>query len=128
MEKYYKVSAVNDTVEKLLREPYYQHSGESWYSGVCAMADALLFVAPPTFVEEPKIAKWNFNEPDTHGNKKPYCSNCGEYHLSSWSDYTRCKYCPNCGAKMITPIKHRPDKPVDWESTESPLHTGQHSQ
>jgi hypothetical protein len=45
--------------------------------------------------------EWKFTEPDTHRNKKPYCSNCGEYHLSSWSDYTNCSYCSNCGAKMI---------------------------
>jgi hypothetical protein len=100
MEKYYRVSDVNAIVEKLLREPYYQHDGESWYSGVSAMADALLFVTP-AFVEEPKVGEWKYNESDTHGNKKPYCSNCGEYHLSSWSDYTGCIYCPNCGAKMI---------------------------
>ena len=100
MEKYYRVSDVNAVVERLLREPYYQHDGESWYSGVSAMADTLLFMAH-TFAEEPKVGEWKFNEPDTHGNKKPYCSNCGEYHLSSWSDYTGCIYCPNCGAKMI---------------------------
>lgn len=44
--------------------------------------------------------EWKFNAPDKHGNKKPYCTNCGEYHLGHWSDYVRCKYCPNCGAKM----------------------------
>lgn len=33
-------------------------------------------------------------------NLKPKCSVCGEYHLYAWSDYRKCNYCPNCGAKM----------------------------
>ena len=62
---------------------------------------SFIFDAPAEAVALTKYGKWNFTEPDSHGNKKPYCSNCGEYHLSSWSDYTGCIYCPNCGAKMI---------------------------
>ena len=49
---------------------------------------------------EAVYASWQFTEPDKHGNKKPYCSNCGKYNLSSWSDYIKCKVCPNCGAVM----------------------------
>ena len=45
-------------------------------------------------------AEWEFDEPDKYGNKKPYCGNCGEYHLGYWSDFVHCNYCPNCGAKM----------------------------
>ena len=44
--------------------------------------------------------RWMFHDPDQHGNRKPYCSHCHEYHLTSWSDYVVCKVCPNCGAKM----------------------------
>ena len=44
--------------------------------------------------------RWEKQEPDKHGNRKPKCSVCGEYHLAWWSDYTHCYYCPNCGAKM----------------------------
>ena len=47
------------------------------------------------------MSNWQFSEPDNHGNRKPYCPHCGEYHLTSWSDYKNCKYCPNCGEKMI---------------------------
>lgn len=44
--------------------------------------------------------RWEKDEPDKCGNRKPRCSVCGEYHLAWWSDYTHCNYCPNCGAKM----------------------------
>jgi hypothetical protein len=50
------------------------------------------------------------------------CSACNEKSNTAY------KFCPNCGAKMITSIKLRLDNPVDWEPVESPLHTGQHSQ
>ena len=49
---------------------------------------------------EQKHGRWEFHRPDSAGNRKPKCSVCGEYHLAWWSDYTHCKYCPNCGAKM----------------------------
>ena len=62
---------------------------------------SFIFDAPAEAVVLTKCSKWNFKTPDTYGNKKPYCSNCGKYNLSSWSDYTRCSYCPNCGAKII---------------------------
>ena len=41
-----------------------------------------------------------FDANETHENRKPKCSVCGEYHLTYWSDHAKCKYCPNCGAKM----------------------------
>lgn len=47
------------------------------------------------------MGDWQFGEPDNHGNRKPYCPHCGEYHLASWNDYKNCKYCPNCGEEMI---------------------------
>jgi hypothetical protein len=100
MEKYYRVSDVNEILNKLAKEPAYYHEGEDFYNGVCAIEGELMCLEPVA-LEEPKTGTWKFNEPDTHGNKKPYCSNCGEYHLSSWSDYTGCIYCPNCGAKMV---------------------------
>jgi DNA-directed RNA polymerase subunit RPC12/RpoP len=42
MEKYYRVNDVGAVIEKLLKTPYYQLEGESWYSGVSAVWDALL--------------------------------------------------------------------------------------
>ena len=41
MEKYYKASDIGALIEKLLRTPYYSHEGESWYSGVSAVWDAI---------------------------------------------------------------------------------------
>lgn len=112
MEKYYKVSDVNAIIEKLLREPYYQHDSESWYSGVSAMADALLFMAP-TFVEEPKVAKWELREVEAFWIQNmeesiktgkptkammPVCSCCKTEFGKAVLTY---RYCPNCGAKII---------------------------
>lgn len=42
MEKYYKASDIGALIEKLLRTPYYSHEGESWYSGVSAVWDAII--------------------------------------------------------------------------------------
>ena len=42
MEKYYKASDIGALIEKLLKKPYYQHEGESWYSGVSAVWDELI--------------------------------------------------------------------------------------
>lgn len=95
MEKYYRVSDVNAIVEKLLREPYYQHDGESWYSGVSAMSDALLLVAP-MFVEEPKVGKWIGDDP-----AEWECSLC-HYKAARWNNTP---YCPCCGAKMLEDLK-----------------------
>ena len=44
--------------------------------------------------------RWEMEEPDNCGNRKPKCSICGKYHIACWSDYAHCNYCPNCGAKM----------------------------
>jgi hypothetical protein len=59
----------------------------------------------PTFLDMDKCkeviyARWEFDEPDNCGNKKPRCSNCRQYFLTSWSDYAKCKICPECGALM----------------------------
>lgn len=37
MEKYYKVSDVNEILNKLAKEPAYYHEGEDFYNGVCAI-------------------------------------------------------------------------------------------
>ena len=47
------------------------------------------------------VAIWEFEESDGYGNKKPFCSNCKTYRLFSWGDWVKCKYCPECGAKII---------------------------
>lgn len=34
MEKYIKLKDIDELIEKLIREPAYQHEGEDFYSGV----------------------------------------------------------------------------------------------
>lgn len=45
-------------------------------------------------------SRWIFNEPDKNGNKKPQRPKCRKYHLTSWADYAKCNYCPNCGVRL----------------------------
>ena len=66
----------------------------------CAQLLDAINCAPPVDAVPVVHARWMFHDPDQHGNRKPYCSHCHEYHLTSWSDYVRCKVCPNCGARM----------------------------
>lgn len=72
-----------------------------------------------------RYGTWRLETDEEESNpmfKFVVCSACNEKSNTAY------KYCPNCGAKMITPIKLRPDRPGDWEPKEFPLHTGQHSQ
>lgn len=46
MEKYYKVSDVNEILNKLAKEPAYQHDGEDFYNGVCAVEGELMCLEP----------------------------------------------------------------------------------
>ncbi len=74
-----------------------------WVCGLPASPDHE--VRCPGFMDKDKVkevayARWEFEEPDAQGNRKPCCSNCLEYKLASWSDYIKCKVCPNCGALM----------------------------
>ena len=50
---------------------------------------------PDADVAQVRHGRWEKAE-----NIKPKCSACGEYHLFAWTDYMKCNYCPNCGAKM----------------------------
>lgn len=89
-------SAVLDRL-KMLRRNYTLKAGyrDAMTDAIGEVRDALTIDAVPVV-----HARWMFHDPDQHGNRKPYCSHCHEYHLTSWSDYVRCKVCPNCGAKM----------------------------
>jgi hypothetical protein len=92
--------------------------------------DIKSFVRDITFLKEfinkeAECGTWRLETDEEEPNpmfKLEVCSACNEKANTTY------RYCPNCGVKMITPIKLRPDKPEDWEPVESPLHTGQHSQ
>lgn len=105
MEQYYKISDVNAIIEKLLREPYYQHDGESWYSGVSAMADALASLETHSLVDKPKVGKWipASAKPGVHAGMK--CSLCKA--RISYSEYFNGQhlYCHKCSAKMLAEVQ-----------------------
>lgn len=46
MEKYYKVSDVNEILNKLAKEPAYYHEGEGFHNGVCAVEGELMCLEP----------------------------------------------------------------------------------
>ena len=103
MEKYYRVSDVNEIIEKLAKEPAYYHDGEDFYNGVCAVEGELMCLEPVE-LEEPKVGKWLFHK--YVGEKYYKCSCCGvEYPLPpTWDAYDvkeYLKYCSNCGTRMI---------------------------
>lgn len=37
MDKYVKLSDLNNLLDKLYKEPEYQHTGETYYEGICAV-------------------------------------------------------------------------------------------
>ena len=108
MEKYYKASDIGALIEQLLRTRYWEHEGESWYSGVSAVWDELTNLTPIE-LEEPLYAQWKTREA-----KNDYlwveCSNCGflveNYKAietgKSSTDVIGYKWhaCPKCTAKM----------------------------
>lgn len=91
MEKYYRVSDINEILNKLAKEPYYQHEDEDFYSGICAVEGELICLESVEH-EESKVAKWIDSDP-----MKWECSNC-HYKVERWNNTL---YCPTCGAKMI---------------------------
>lgn len=93
-------NALRGRLMKIQLEPDYQHEGENWVIGII-IAECAVLEMPTIDPENMRPhGKWILGEPDFYGNRKPSCSVCGEYHLSNWTDYARCKCCPNCGAMM----------------------------
>lgn len=87
VEKYYRVSDIKEIIKKLAREPYYQHDGESFYNGVCAVDGELMFIESVEFEEPKKCTK------GLHLGHNYYCSNCGQLAPIY-------NYCAYCGAKV----------------------------
>ena len=83
-------------LKKYMRDYKWEFALNSDFSKAMEMVD----VQPTIEAVEVKHGEWIKEEPDEHGNRKPKCLVCGEYHLTSWSDYARCKFCPECGADM----------------------------
>jgi hypothetical protein len=51
MEKYVKLSDLAKIIEKLAHEPHYQHDGEDFYSGVCAVDGEIMCLPKYEFEE-----------------------------------------------------------------------------
>lgn len=70
---------------------------------ICKKRDHLDYIPDnePTIEMAPIVhAKWIILNRNSNGNTRPVCSACNTYRLYAWADYTRCNFCPNCGAKM----------------------------
>lgn len=112
MEKYYRVSDINEILNKLAKEPRYQHEGEDFYNGVCAVEGALMCLEPVMF-EEPKVGKWELREVEafwiqnmeeslkTGKPTKSIVSVCSCCKTEFGRAVLTYRYCPNCGTKMI---------------------------
>jgi hypothetical protein len=112
MEKYYRVSDVNEILNKLAKEPAYYHDGEDFYNGVCAVEGELMCL-DSVELEGSKVAKWELREVEAFWIQNmdesletgkptkammPVCSCCKTEFGTAVLTY---RYCPNCGAKMI---------------------------
>ena len=100
MEKYYRVNDVNEILNKLAKEPYYQHDGEDFYNGVCTVEGELMYLYSVEF-EEPKVGKWipASTKPGVYAGMK--CSECKARITYSEHSNGQHLYCHKCGARMI---------------------------
>lgn len=110
MEKYVKLQDVYDLLNKMTREPRYQHEDEDYYSGVAQVADKLVGV-PTIELEGSKVGerlKSPCSEKDGLEYKKQV-KGTWKYYSSTMMECSACqrhvpnhryKFCPHCGAKM----------------------------
>lgn len=100
MEKFYRVSDVNEILNKLAKEPAYYHDGEGFYNGVCAVEGELMCLEPVELAET-KVGKWvpASTKPGVHAGMK--CSECKARITYSEHFNGQHLYCHKCGAKMI---------------------------
>lgn len=87
MEEYIKLKDLEELLASLYQEPEYQHNGETYYAGICAVSDAVTDI-PTTQI--PESAQWL---PYSHTMME--CSACGRH-----TAIHRYRYCPYCGAPM----------------------------
>ena len=101
MEKYVKLSDIEKIIEKLIHEPAYQHEGEDFYSGVCAVESGLSGLQTIDLEEPNMVATWKLSYKGLLGSAY-ICSNCGctaqESNTGHFDRLT--EYCHDCGAKM----------------------------
>ena len=115
--EYYSRKDVEDIIRKLAKEPRYQHDGEDFYSGVCAVESEIACLNAYVF-DESIAAHWKTKE-DKNDFLWVECSNCGfsvkNYEALKVGDGTdgplakvigyNYHACPKCTAKMIMEVK-----------------------
>lgn len=101
MEKYVKLENVINLIDRLAKEPAYQHAGEDWHNGVCSVGCEVCSLPAVELVEQALEAEW---VPEREGflGSDYRCSNCGT--LADESNSGHCsvltKFCKHCGRKM----------------------------
>lgn len=87
------VTTILNKFDEILKEPEYQHEGDTWRTGICLAADILqeVFANEPVAKWEPPFGDWT--------NSMVLCSSCriaiDKYEARHFN------YCPYCGKKMI---------------------------
>lgn len=98
-KEYIEREAVKEVIKQLSREPTYQHDGEDYYMGVCAV-DGEIAMLPAADVAEVRHGEWIIETPNNR--KFITCSACRSVIdcLYTNIDENEFDYCPYCDAKM----------------------------
>lgn len=101
METYVKLKDVEELLDKLYNEPEYQHTGETYYAGICAVRSDLDTLTAIEF-EPRKKTKWRLMNKSMFGADYQ-CSHCGCWALESNSGHYNklTNFCSTCGAIMV---------------------------
>ena len=96
MEKYFKVTDIENLLDKLVKEPQYQHAGETYYAGIYAVGDQLDSL-PVVEVKEQKNGTWRLENNEEMPDpmfKLVICSECNQAASGCYN------FCPHCGTPM----------------------------
>ena len=116
MDKYIKA---NELVDRVVESMHYnQHSNELQRQNHIAEHRHFITMIDYMKAEEVVPVRYGYWGTDRFDMERSICSACRAVFEGgdNWN------YCPNCGAKMITPTKLRPDDDVSWTPTVSPFY------
>lgn len=101
MEKYVKLEEVINLIDKLAKEPAYQHVGENWHNGVCSVGCEVCELPTVELNIKAPQAKWTLSYEGLLGSDY-ICSNCGTPAIENNTGHynTLTDYCRGCGAYM----------------------------
>lgn len=85
MEKYVKLKDIDNLLDRLYREPRYQHEGETYYAGICAVGSSLPLL-PTIELEDTESGSWRPESEDTKykGDQRMICKNCIHYDVCQY--------------------------------------------